>query len=174
MTVPTQPGPIPVTDDHDEQASNRDVRARDRDAEAQRRDETALRRDVRERLGTGDDDPGFPARFLSAGDRDDAAGDRADALRDRQEARSDRERSAAEREQHLADDRAAGDRGFQQALEERAVIGQAQGLLMGDMGLTPDEAFDVLRFESQSRNVAIREVATEIVQGHLRIDSEAP
>lgn len=151
----------------DEQASQRDVQARDRDSQAAQRDRQALGRDTRERSSSDDGDAGFPARFLSAGDRDDAAGDRADALRDRNDARRDREHAAAERE-HVSIGTSDGDRDFQQALEERAVIGQAQGLLMGDMGLTPDEAFDVLRFESQSRNLGVREVATELVQGHRR------
>ncbi len=52
-----------------------------------------------------------------------------------------------------------------QALETRTVIGQAQGVLMARQGVTPDEAFDILRRASQRTNRKLREVAAEIVEG---------
>jgi GAF domain-containing protein len=52
------------------------------------------------------------------------------------------------------------------ALETRTVIGQAQGLLMHRYGLDGDLAFSVLRRGSQDKNVKLRNLAAELVQGH--------
>lgn len=152
--------------ERDERAADRDAQARDRDGYAAERDVKALGRDRRQRALTDDVDTGFADRFQSAGDRDDAAGDRADALSDRRDAKLDRAHAAADREQQVDVRSHDADEAFQRALEDRTTIGQAQGLLMGDMGLTPDEAFDVLRVEAQGRGVRVLAVAVELVDGH--------
>ena len=51
------------------------------------------------------------------------------------------------------------------ALVARAVIDQALGIVMAQQRCTPDEAFDILRRASQSRNVKLRDVAAGIVTG---------
>lgn len=50
-----------------------------------------------------------------------------------------------------------------QALENRDVIGQAKGIIMAAQGLSPDQAFDVLRRASQRSNRKLSEVARAIV-----------
>jgi AmiR/NasT family two-component response regulator len=52
---------------------------------------------------------------------------------------------------------------LKQALESRAVIDQAKGMIMMQRRCSDDEAFGVLRRTSQRRNVKLREVAMEIV-----------
>ena len=58
---------------------------------------------------------------------------------------------------------------MEQAMASRAVIEQAKGVLMGRHALDEKEAFDVLRRQSQNRNVKLRtlaaEVVSEVVQG---------
>lgn len=49
------------------------------------------------------------------------------------------------------------------ALASRAVIGQAQGILMERERITADDAFDVLRRASQELNVKLREIAQRLV-----------
>jgi GAF domain-containing protein len=51
------------------------------------------------------------------------------------------------------------------ALDARAVIDQAIGILMAQQRCTSDEAFDILRRASQRRNVKLRDVAAGIVMG---------
>jgi hypothetical protein len=51
------------------------------------------------------------------------------------------------------------------ALVTRAVIDQALGIIMAQQRCTSDEAFDILRRASQSRNVKLRDVAAGIVTG---------
>jgi GAF domain-containing protein len=53
---------------------------------------------------------------------------------------------------------------LQQALESRAIIEQAKGILMGVQGCGPDEAFEILKRASQNRNRKLRAVAEEIVE----------
>ena len=51
-----------------------------------------------------------------------------------------------------------------EALESRAVIEQAKGVLMaGSRDLTPDQAFGLLRQASQRENVKLRDIAQRIV-----------
>jgi AmiR/NasT family two-component response regulator len=57
-----------------------------------------------------------------------------------------------EREHHL-----------ETALRSRSVIDQAMGVLIGQAGITADEAFDVLRLRSQSLNVKLRDVAADVI-----------
>ncbi len=54
--------------------------------------------------------------------------------------------------------------GLQHALETRAPIEQAKGMLMAIHGIDADEAFDRLRRESQNTNVPLRVVAADLVQ----------
>ena len=48
---------------------------------------------------------------------------------------------------------------LQQALLSRDVIGQAKGILMERLKITPEDAFDLLRRSSQQLNVKLRDVA---------------
>jgi GAF domain-containing protein len=52
---------------------------------------------------------------------------------------------------------------LQTAMESRAVIEQAKGILMAQQGCTPDEAFGLLVKLSQSSNRKLREVAQALV-----------
>ena len=52
---------------------------------------------------------------------------------------------------------------LQTAALNRTIIGQAQGILMERFALTADRAFVVLRRVSQSRQVKLHQVATELV-----------
>ncbi|RZU31987.1 GAF and ANTAR domain-containing protein [Blastococcus saxobsidens] len=61
-------------------------------------------------------------------------------------------KSAVERAEHL-----------QAALESRAVIDQAKGILMERYKLTADKAFQILARLSMERNVKLRDVATQVV-----------
>ena len=54
-------------------------------------------------------------------------------------------------------------RQLEQALESRAVIEQAKGVLMAQRDCGADEAFDMLRRASQRENVKLRDVAQRIV-----------
>ena len=53
------------------------------------------------------------------------------------------------------------------ALDSRAVIEQAKGVLMATRGLGPDAGFELLREESQRRNIKLRLVAEEVVRATL-------
>jgi GAF domain-containing protein len=50
------------------------------------------------------------------------------------------------------------------ALKSRAVIDQAKGMIMRARGCNADEAFDVLRRVSQSRNTRLAEIAARVVE----------
>jgi len=51
-----------------------------------------------------------------------------------------------------------------EALSSRDVIGQAKGILMERLHLTPEEAFDALRRSSQRLNIKLREVAEQLTR----------
>jgi GAF domain-containing protein len=51
---------------------------------------------------------------------------------------------------------------LQRALESRAVIDQAKGILMGRHGVSADEAFDLLSRQSQLSNRRLRDIAAEV------------
>jgi GAF domain-containing protein len=51
------------------------------------------------------------------------------------------------------------------ALDSRAVIDQARGMLMTRQGLTAEQALEVLKHESQHSNVKLRDVAIRLVDG---------
>jgi len=52
---------------------------------------------------------------------------------------------------------------LQRALETRAVIDQAKGILMAQERCSPDEAFDILRRASQRENRKLHAIALELV-----------
>ncbi|HET7329086.1 MAG TPA: ANTAR domain-containing protein [Nocardioidaceae bacterium] len=52
------------------------------------------------------------------------------------------------------------------AVASRALIGQAQGVLMERFGLTREQAFAVLRRCSQDTNTKLRTIAEELVGTH--------
>ena len=54
---------------------------------------------------------------------------------------------------------------MRQAMESRAVIEQAKGMLIGAHGCTPDQAFQMLSESSQRANRKLHDVATAMVQG---------
>ena len=55
-------------------------------------------------------------------------------------------------------------RDLQQALLSRDVIGQAKGILMERLEITPEDAFDLLRRSSQNLNLKLREVARGLAE----------
>jgi GAF domain-containing protein len=55
-------------------------------------------------------------------------------------------------------------RQLQQAMESRAVIEQAKGILMAAQHCSPDAAFQILVRASQNQNRKLRAIATEIVE----------
>jgi hypothetical protein len=61
-------------------------------------------------------------------------------------------------------------RDLQQALLSRDVIGQAKGILIERLKITPEDAFDLLRRSSQNLNVKLRDVARDLAQtGEFRM-----
>ncbi len=59
-------------------------------------------------------------------------------------------------------------RNLERALDSRAVIDQAKGVLMARHGLAPGAAFDLLSEQSQRSNRKLREIAEELVAGTQR------
>ena len=53
--------------------------------------------------------------------------------------------------------------------EQRALIEQAKGMLMFVYGIDADEAFDVLREQSQQHNVKLRAVAEQVVKDLIEL-----
>lgn len=66
---------------------------------------------------------------------------------------------------HLYDTQASLAQHMQAAMENRAVIEQAKGIIMGDRHCSPDEAFQILAKMSQDTNRKLRDVATALVAG---------
>lgn len=62
---------------------------------------------------------------------------------------------------------------LQQAMNSRAEIEQAKGIIMAATGCSADEAFDRLREQSQHQNVKLRGIAAEIVQRARRHTGQA-
>ena len=54
--------------------------------------------------------------------------------------------------------------GLEEALLSRDVIGQAKGILMERLHLTPDQAFEELRTLSQQQNKKLKEIAAELAE----------
>ncbi len=61
---------------------------------------------------------------------------------------------------------------LQEALLSRDVIGQAKGILMERLRITPEDAFDVLRNSSQHLNVKLREVASRLAETGVVLSRE--
>jgi hypothetical protein len=51
----------------------------------------------------------------------------------------------------------------QAAIESRAAIEQAKGMLMLTYGITAAQAFDILRWQSQTTNTRLRTLAAQVV-----------
>ncbi|MEV0895517.1 GAF and ANTAR domain-containing protein [Actinoplanes sp. NPDC049802] len=64
---------------------------------------------------------------------------------------------------HLYDDTATLAQHMQAAMQNRAVIEQAKGIIMGDRRCTADEAFAILTKVSQDSNRKLRDVAAALV-----------
>ena len=64
---------------------------------------------------------------------------------------------------HLYDTQASLAQHMQAAMESRAVIEQAKGIIMGERRCSPDEAFQILSKLSQDTNRKLRDVATALV-----------
>ena len=58
------------------------------------------------------------------------------------------------------------------AMASRAVIEQAKGVIVARERCTPDDAFEVLRRASQRENVAVRELAQQLVSNAARSAQE--
>jgi AmiR/NasT family two-component response regulator len=54
--------------------------------------------------------------------------------------------------------------GLEEALLSRDVIGQAKGILMERLHLTPDQAFEEIRTVSQQHNKKLKEIAAELAE----------
>ena len=61
---------------------------------------------------------------------------------------------------------------LQRALDSRAVIDQAKGILMGRHGITSDAAFEMLSKQSQLANRKLRDIAQDLVDEVQRGDRE--
>jgi GAF domain-containing protein len=64
---------------------------------------------------------------------------------------------------HLYDTQASLAQHMHAAMENRAVIEQAKGIIMGERRCSPDEAFQILSKLSQNTNRKLRDVATVLV-----------
>jgi len=69
--------------------------------------------------------------------------------------------AALQRHRDLADQ-------LQTALSSRPTIEQAKGIIMATKGCGPDEAFAVLREQSQHQNIPLRQIAQELVDRQRR------
>lgn len=69
---------------------------------------------------------------------------------------------------HLYDATASLAQHMQAAMEHRAVIEQAKGILIGERHCTPDEAFAILAKLSQDTNTKLRDVASALVRSAHR------
>jgi hypothetical protein len=65
------------------------------------------------------------------------------------------------------------ERHLREALMSRDVIGQAKGILMERLHLTPDDAFDALRRASQELNVKVRVIAGRLAETGAIADGSA-
>ena len=64
---------------------------------------------------------------------------------------------------HLYEAQGAVAEQLQQAMQSRAIIEQAKGIIMGQQRCTAVEAFNLLTKASQSENRKLREIATDVV-----------
>jgi hypothetical protein len=61
-----------------------------------------------------------------------------------------------------------------EALSSRDVIGQAKGILMERLNVTPEDAFDILRTSSQQLNLKLRKIAQRLTETGELVDGTAP
>jgi GAF domain-containing protein len=66
---------------------------------------------------------------------------------------------------HLYSSTAALAQQMQEAMDSRATIEQAKGILVAQRGCTPEAAFDILVRGSQAANRKLRDIAADIVRG---------
>jgi hypothetical protein len=92
-------------------------------------------------------------RARAAEGRADAAEERARAAEERLGTAQDRAGAAQHESEHL-----------HRAMESRASIEQAKGILMQRHGITPDRAFDLLRRISMRYNVKLHDIAEGLVR----------
>ena len=92
-------------------------------------------------------------RVIAAEERARAAEERASAAEERLAAAQDRAGAAQHESEHL-----------HRAMESRASIEQAKGILMQRHGITPDRAFDLLRRISMRYNVKLHDIAEGLVR----------
>jgi hypothetical protein len=59
---------------------------------------------------------------------------------------------------------------LERALERRGVIEQAKGMIMHAHGVSSEEAFAILRGESQHTNRKLRDVALDVTEGRLPVE----
>jgi hypothetical protein len=74
---------------------------------------------------------------------------------------------AHERDRTLADQ-------LQRALDSRIVIEQAKGILSAQLGVTVDEAFEVLRSAARRRGIRIHQLATAVVERSIEFGRLRP
>ena len=101
----------------------------------------------------------------------------ADDIERRDRAHADRAarrdlRHAAELRSHDAD-HAREIAQLREAIETRDVIGQAKGVIMVTMGCTADEAFELLRAQSQAENLKLVDIAAEVARRAARRSGRA-
>lgn len=58
---------------------------------------------------------------------------------------------------------------LEQAMQSRAAIEQAKGILMAVRGVDQDQAFEIIRKSSQDQNIKVRDIAEQIVAGASRL-----
>jgi ANTAR domain len=63
---------------------------------------------------------------------------------------------------------------LQRALDSRIVIEQAKGILSAQLGVTVDEAFEVLRSVTRSRGARIHQLATAVVERSIELGRPQP
>ena len=63
---------------------------------------------------------------------------------------------------------------LQAALESRAVIEQAKGILRAELGISPAQAFRLLSSYSQNTNQRVRVVASRLVRGRIPAQALRP
>jgi AmiR/NasT family two-component response regulator len=62
---------------------------------------------------------------------------------------------------------------LQSALNSRAIIEQAKGVLIGQQGLTAHDAYARLRAQARTERRKLAIVSAEVVRNAIRADSEA-
>jgi GAF domain-containing protein len=72
---------------------------------------------------------------------------------------------------HLYDTTASLAEHMRRAMEHRAVIEQAKGIIMAERRCTPEQAFTILTRLSQDSNRKLRDVATALVGRHSRAEA---